>query len=167
MRAALLAASLLSAAGWAMSRRPPQPATLAQIEDRERVADQKKAEGDPSASDEYRVAIGQAAAAAASAAEPLRDALLLLESPPAGPGFIEWHEAALRVFVGMTPDEREELKQRVEGLSDTERDGKLRWYSSSGPRDFLLQSLPGALDDWRGLRAAEARLRAHCGDGCL
>jgi hypothetical protein len=136
------------------------------VEERERIADEKRRENDPSAADEYRVAIGQAEAGAADAAEPLREALLLLESPPAGAAGLEGRQEILRAVAGLTPEERYDLKRRVGEMTESEREATLRWLSSSGPRDALLDRLSGAVDAWRAFRAASARLRAHCGGAC-
>ena len=162
---AWLAAGLLlcGSAACGMARRP-RAVGIADIRDRAEVADQKKAENDPSAGEEYRAAIGLAEAAQAKRAKSLRNAFVLKH---AGRRLgLRFQQKLTRFIVSLKPRERALFSDDARGLSPRERDAVLRSYASEAERGFLLGRLPSALREHRELATLLQRLRNNCGRDC-
>jgi len=166
--AGLLLVAALAAACGAQERVSLPDAEL--VEDRERLADQKIRDRDPSAIQEYRVAIGIATSRMRTISTDMRDELFAAQNPPRGApmrdlsGYADWRNAVNQLLLAMSPEERQYFTGLVRELSSRERENLQFRYSrsSSFEREAAVRRLQSDLPDWRRLAQAVRRMEAKC-----
>lgn len=143
---------------------------LSNVLDRERMGDQKVRERDPSSTAEYQTARGLALARIENIEIAMRNAIFVSHNPPPSravrdvSGYMSWRQAMLEFMVTLSGGERNYLTGRVEQMSRDERE---RVYLQNGNLDSFTQemnvrALRNSLDEWRGLREADSRIRRKC-----
>ena len=140
------------------------------VEDRERLADQKVRDRDPTATQEYQVAIGIAAARMTKIDAEMRDELFAARNPPHGApvrdlsGFADWQHAVNELWLAMSPEERSYFAGLVAELSSSEREQLRTRYSrgNSFEREMAVRRLKSMLLDWRRLGNAVHRMQTKC-----
>jgi hypothetical protein len=153
--------ALLSTACSSIQPASKSLAPLPNVLEREKVADIKLREGDPSYIEEYQVAIGMALAQMTRDEKEICDGLLAAKVLP--------HSDRMNMFLlQMTITERNYFSQKIAEMSESEKDLSLIRFRNmhSLERESYAHGLSAVLTEWRRLEQAIRRMKVKCSGKC-
>ena len=140
--------------------------------EREKMADLKLRDQDPSAAAEYEVAIAMASAEMAKDEIDIRDGIVAAQAPPS-PSIIlkdfqsysSWRMAMDRFWLTLPLDERGYFARQISNMSENDKWSVTNRFSLMGgfERENNARALSSTLAEWRELRQAVARMRTKAG----